>query len=190
VTDPANFSVAAGSSDVFGVSLAAAPTGNVTVSVARTAGNTGLSVTAGSSLTFTTSNWMYPQPVTVSAATGSTGNATFTASATGLASVTTTGTETAAASGSTPAHVVNPFTGSTWYVNPDYTAEVATSAANASGTLAAQMKLVGQQSTGVWMDHIGAIYGGTTTAPAAAWRQRCKTRSARNRAARRSWYRW
>jgi cellulose 1,4-beta-cellobiosidase len=57
--------------------------------------------------------------------------------------------------------VVNPFTGSTWYVNPDYTAEAATSAANASGTLAAQMRLAGQQSTGVWMDHIGAIYGGT-----------------------------
>ena len=72
-----------------------------------------------------------------------------------------TGTETAAGSTSTPSHVVNPFTGSNWYVNPDYTAEVATSVASASGTLASQMTLVGQQSTGIWLDHIGAIYGGS-----------------------------
>ena len=57
-----------------------------------------------------------------------TGAATFTVSAPGCASVTVTGTETAAGSTTTPAHVANPFTGSTWYVNPDYTAEVATSA--------------------------------------------------------------
>ena len=72
-----------------------------------------------------------------------------------------TGTETAAGSASTPSHVVNPFTGSNWYVNPDYAAEVATSVAGASGTLASQMTLVGQQSTGIWLDHIGAIYGGS-----------------------------
>ena len=57
--------------------------------------------------------------------------------------------------------MVNPFTGSTWYVNPDYTAEVATSAAGATGTLKSQMQLVGQQSTGVWLDRIAAIYGGS-----------------------------
>ncbi len=57
--------------------------------------------------------------------------------------------------------MVNPFTGSNWYVNPDYAAEVATSASGASGTLASQMTLVGQQSTGIWLDHIGAIYGGS-----------------------------
>jgi cellulose 1,4-beta-cellobiosidase len=159
--DPATFSVSAGNSDVVGVSLSSAPTGNITVNVARTAGNTGLSVSAGGTLTFTTSNWMYPQPVTIAAASGSTGNATFTASSTGLTSVTTTGTETAAGSTTTPSHVVNPFTGSSWYVNPNYTSEVATSAAGASGTLADQMKLVGQQPTGIWLDHIGAIYGGT-----------------------------
>jgi cellulose 1,4-beta-cellobiosidase len=161
LVDPPTFSVAQGGNDVFGVSLAAAPTGNVTVTVARTAGNTGLSVSAGASLTFTTSNWMYPQPVTVSASSSGTGSATFTASSSGLTSVTTTGTETAAGSTTTPSHVTNPFTGSSWYVNPDYTAEVATSVAQATGTLAAQMKLVGQQPTGIWLDHIGAIYGGT-----------------------------
>jgi cellulose 1,4-beta-cellobiosidase len=161
LADPGTFSVAQGTSEVFGVSLSAAPSGNVTVAVGRTSGNSGLSVAAGTSLTFTTSNWMYPQPVTVTADTASTGAATFTVSSAGYSSVTTTGTETAAGSTTTPTHVVNPFTGSTWFANPDYTAEVAASVASASGTLAAQMKLVGQQSTGLWLDHIGAIYGGS-----------------------------
>jgi len=161
LVNPASFSVAQGTSDVFGVSLSSAPSGNVSVTVGRTAGNSGLAVSAGTALTFTTSNWNYPQPVTVTADTSGTGNATFTASASGYPAVSVTGTETAAGSTSTPAHAVNPFTGSTWYVNPDYTAEVAASVAGATGTLKSQMQLVGQQSTGVWLDRIAAIYGGS-----------------------------
>jgi cellulose 1,4-beta-cellobiosidase len=161
LVNPTSFSVAQGTSDVFGVSLSSAPSGNVSVTVGRTAGNSGLAVSAGTTLTFTTSNWNYPQPVTVTADASSTGNATFTASASGYPAVSTTGTETTAGSTTTPAHVVNPFTGSSWYVNPDYTAEVATSAAGATGTLKSQMQLVGQQSTGVWLDRIAAIYGGS-----------------------------
>ena len=161
LVDPATFSVAQGTSEVFGVSLSAAPTASVTVAVGRTSGNTGLAISAGASLTFTTSNWNYPQPVTVTADTASSGAATFTASSAGYTSVATTGTETAAGSATVPAHAVNPFTGSSWYVNPNYTSEVATSSAGATGTLAAQMTLVGKQSTAVWLDHIGAIYGGT-----------------------------
>jgi cellulose 1,4-beta-cellobiosidase len=152
--------VAQGTSEVFGVSLTASPSTPITVSVASS-GNSGLSITAGSSITLNSSNWNLPQPVTVTANSSGTGAATFTASATGCTSVSVTGTETAAGSTSTPSHAVNPFTGSNWYVNPDYTAEVATSVAGASGTLASQMTLVGQQSTGIWLDHIGAIYGGS-----------------------------
>jgi cellulose 1,4-beta-cellobiosidase len=158
---PATFSTAQGTSENFGVSLSAAPSGTVTVAIGRTSGNTGLAVSAGAALTFTTSNWQFAQPVTVTADSASTGAATFTVSSAGFSSVSVTATETAAGSTATPAHVVNPFTGSTWYVNPSYTAEVATSAATASGTLAAQMTVVGKQSTGVWLDHIGAIYGGS-----------------------------
>ncbi len=161
LANPGTFSVAQGTSEVFGVSLTASPSTPITVSVASTSGNSGLSVSAGSSITLNSSNWNLPQPVTVTANSSSTGAATFTASATGCTSVSVTGTETAAGSASTPSHVVNPFTGSNWYVNPDYTAEVATSVAGASGTLASQMTLVGQQSTGIWLDHIGAIYGGS-----------------------------
>ena len=159
--DPGTFSVAQGTSGVFGVSLSEAPTSSITVSVANTAGNSGLSVSAGSSITLTSGNWNLPQPVTVTANSSGTGAATFTASAPGCASVSVTGTETAAGSASTPSHVANPFTGAGWYVNPNYTSEVATSVAGASGTLASQMTLVGQQPTGIWLDHIGAIYGGS-----------------------------
>jgi cellulose 1,4-beta-cellobiosidase len=158
--NPPTFSVAQGTSEVFGVSLTASPSTPITVTVAST-GNSGLSVSAGSSITLSASNWNLPQPVTVTANSSGTGAATFTASAPGCTSVSVTGTETAAGSTSTPSHVVNPFTGSNWYVNPDYAAEVATSVAGASGTLASQMTLVGQQSTGIWLDHIGAIYGGS-----------------------------
>jgi cellulose 1,4-beta-cellobiosidase len=161
LVDPPTFSVAQGTTEVFGVSLSSAPAASVTVAVGRTSGNTGLAVSAGASLTFTTSNWNYPQPVTVTGDAASTGAATFTASSAGYTSVATTGTETAAGSTTVPAHAVNPFTGSSWYVNPNYTSEVATSAAGASGTLAAQMTLVGKQSTAVWLDRIAAIYGGT-----------------------------
>ena len=160
LVNPPTFTVAQGTSEVIGVSLSAAPTGDITVAVAAS-GNAGETITSGASLTFTTSNWMYAQPVTVAANASGTGAATFTASAPGLTSVSVTGTETAAGSTTTPSHVANPFTGSTWYVNPNYTSEVATSVAGASGTLAAQMTLVGHQSTGVWLDRIAAIYGGS-----------------------------
>src|ERR1022692_4069591 len=160
LVNPPTFTVAQGTSEEFGVSLSAAPTGNITVALAAS-GNAGETITSGTSLTFTTSNWNYAQPVTVAANASGTGAATFTASAPGLTSVSVTGTETAAGPTTTPAHVANPFTGSSWYVNPDYTSEVATSVAGASGTLAAQMTLVGQQSTGIWLDRIAAIYGGS-----------------------------
>jgi len=48
------------------------------------------------------------------------------------------------------------------YVSPDWTNEVGTAVATepAGSTLASQMAVVGNTPTFVWMDHIGAIYGG------------------------------
>jgi len=161
LANPATFSVSQGQSEVFGVSLSEAPTSSISVSVASTSGNTGLSVTSGSSITLSSSNWNLPQPVTVAANSSSTGATTFTVSASGCTSVTVSGTELVKGTGSTPSHVVNPFTGSTWYVNPDYTSEVDAEAATQSGTLAEQMETIGDEPTGIWLDHIGAIYGGT-----------------------------
>ena len=83
--------MAQGTSEVFGVSLSAAPAAGITVTVANTAGNNGLSVSAGSTVTLTSGNWNLPQPVTVAANSSGTGAATFTVSAPGCTSVTVTG---------------------------------------------------------------------------------------------------
>lgn len=49
------------------IRLAMAPTSNVIVSVARSAGDSDVNVSVGSSLTFTASNWMVPQIVRLTA---------------------------------------------------------------------------------------------------------------------------
>ena len=126
---PASQNITQGGTGTVGVSLSSAPSANVTVSVARTSGNTGLSVTAGSSLTFTPANFASAQSVKITADSSSTGAATFTVSAAGLTSVTFTATEAAACTSNCSAHVADPFTGAKPYLNPDYVAEVKTQAA-------------------------------------------------------------
>jgi cellulose 1,4-beta-cellobiosidase len=157
--NPASFTVSQGTSQEFGVSLNEEPSAAISVTVTES-GNTGLSITSGSTITLNSSDWNLPQPVTVAANSSGTGAATFTVSASGCTSVSVTGTESAALTTAIQSHVTNPFTGASWYVNPNYTSEVATSVAGASGTLAAQMQVIGNQPTFIWMDHIGAIYGG------------------------------
>jgi len=73
----------------FTVVLSAAPAANVTVNVARASGDSSLSVAQGASRTFTQTNWMTPQTVTLAAANdadSTAGQAVFTASASGYAS--------------------------------------------------------------------------------------------------------
>ncbi|MEV8033675.1 glycoside hydrolase family 48 protein [Streptomyces sp. NPDC086182] len=96
VASPTQLGVQQGKSGTFTVKLSTQPSANVSVAVARTDGNTGLSVTGGSSLTFTPSNWNTAQTVTITADASGTGAATFTASATGQAKATVTVTELAA----------------------------------------------------------------------------------------------
>ncbi len=93
VASPSQLGVQQGESGTFSVKLSTQPSANVTVSTSRTSGNTGLSVTGGSSLTFTPSNWNTAQTVTVTADSSGTGSATFTASATGHSKATVTVTE-------------------------------------------------------------------------------------------------
>ncbi|HEV2778080.1 MAG TPA: glycoside hydrolase family 48 protein [Actinophytocola sp.] len=72
------------------------PAGNVTVTTARTSGDTNLTVSAGATRTFTPDNWNTAQTVTLAAAEdadSANGVATFTASATGQGSATITATE-------------------------------------------------------------------------------------------------
>src|SRR5580704_16078493 len=157
---PASQHITQGGTGTVGVSLSSAPSANVTVSVARTSGNTGLSVTAGSSLTFTPANFATAQSVTITADSSSSGAATFTVSGTGLTSVTFTATEAAACTGNCAAHVTDPFTGAKPYLNPDYVAEVKTQAA-ADGNPAAELAVANNQ-TAIWLDTIASIAGGTT----------------------------
>ena len=157
---PASQTITQGGTGTVGVSLSSAPSSNVTVSVARTSGNTGLSVTAGSSLTFTPANFASAQSVTLTADSSSSGAATFTVSATGLTSVTFTATEAAACTSNCSAHVADPFTGAKPYLNPDYVAEVKTQAA-ADGNPAPELAVASYQ-TAIWLDTMAAIAGGTT----------------------------
>jgi glucose/arabinose dehydrogenase len=57
-----------GASAPFTVALSKAPGSTVTVTAARTAGDTDVTVTGGTTLTFTPANWNTPQTVTVTAA--------------------------------------------------------------------------------------------------------------------------
>ncbi|MEV4677546.1 glycoside hydrolase family 48 protein [Actinomadura sp. NPDC049382] len=95
VANPATLTIAQGSTATYAVKLSEAPSSNVTVTTARTAGNSGLSVTGGGSLTFTPQNWSTAQNVTITADDSGTGQATFTSSATGYAAATVTATEVA-----------------------------------------------------------------------------------------------
>ncbi|MCF3136596.1 glycoside hydrolase family 48 protein [Streptomyces olivochromogenes] len=99
VASPTQLGIQQGKTGTFAVKLSTQPSADVTVSVARTEGNTGLSVTDGSSLTFTPSTWNTAQTVTITADSSGTGSATFTASATGHTKATVTVTELTASKG-------------------------------------------------------------------------------------------
>ncbi len=158
MVSPTTQNITQGSTGTVGISLSSAPSSNVTVTTTRTSGNSGLSVTAGGSLTFTSSNFSTPQSVTITANSSSTGAATFTASASGLTSVTFTATETTSGGGG--GHVSDPFAGAKPYLNPDFVKEVQTQAtADGSSTESA----VANYQTAIWLDTIAAINGGGTT---------------------------
>jgi cellulose 1,4-beta-cellobiosidase len=157
---PTSQTITQGTTGTVGVSLSSAPSSNVTVSVARTSGNTGLSVTAGSSLTFTPSNFASAQSVTITADSSSSGAATFTVSASGLTSQTFTVTEAAACTSNCATHVADPFTGAKPYLNPDYVSEVQAQV-SADGGNAAEAAVANYQ-TAIWLDTIASIAGGTT----------------------------
>jgi hypothetical protein len=98
VAAPAALSVPQGSNGTFGVTLSAPPASTVTVTVSRTAGNPGLSVGSGATLTFTSSNWGTAQEVTIAADSSGAGPATFSATAADYRPATATVTETPASS--------------------------------------------------------------------------------------------
>ncbi|MFH9954703.1 glycoside hydrolase family 48 protein [Streptomyces roseolus] len=95
VAGPGQLAVRQGSTGTFDLKLSKAPAANVTVTVARTSGNTGLTASPAT-LTFTPANWNTAQKVTVTAAATGTGVAVFTASAPGHAKAEVQATQLAA----------------------------------------------------------------------------------------------
>ncbi len=94
VVTPTTVALNAGGTATYGVHLSSAPTANVTVASARTAGATCITVSGGASLTFTPTNWNTDQTVTLAAATGCSGSATVGVSGTGLTTVNVTANST------------------------------------------------------------------------------------------------
>ncbi|WP_433372316.1 glycoside hydrolase family 48 protein [Streptosporangium sp. CA-115845] len=93
---PSTIAVPEGGTADFSVKLSKAPTSNVTVTTARTSGDTDLTVSSGASLTFTTANWNTAQTVRIAAAEDAdqtSGSAEFTSTATGHTSAKVTATE-------------------------------------------------------------------------------------------------
>ena len=120
--------------------------------------STGSTATTGTTTTTTTGGTNTTGSTTTTGSTNPGGTTTTTGSTNPGGTTTTGSTGTAG----TAQHVVNPFVGASLYINPDYATEVqsiATQTTNA--TLAAQMKTVAGYSTAVWLDHMGAITGGT-----------------------------
>ena len=96
IAEPAAVDVPEAGTASVNIRLSAQPSGSVTVTTARTAGDTDLTVQTGASRTFSTTNWSTPQPVTLAAAEdadNANGTATFTASAAGHTSATVAATE-------------------------------------------------------------------------------------------------
>ncbi|MFI6506463.1 glycoside hydrolase family 48 protein [Streptosporangium sp. NPDC050855] len=96
VVTPATLAVAEGGNADLAVKLSKAPASNVTVTTARTSGDSDLTVSSGASLTFTTANWNTAQTVRIAAAEDSdeaSGSAEFTSTASGHTAGKATATE-------------------------------------------------------------------------------------------------
>ncbi|HET8641248.1 MAG TPA: glycoside hydrolase family 48 protein, partial [Pseudonocardiaceae bacterium] len=96
VATPAALNVPEAGTAGFNLTLSRQPSGNVTVTTARTSGDADLTVQTGATRTFTTTNWNVAQPVTLAAAEDTdnvNGTAVFTASAAGHTSATVNATE-------------------------------------------------------------------------------------------------
>ncbi len=96
VVSPLSVSVNEGGSASFTVRLSSQPSGNVMVNLQHASGDTDLSLSGASSLTFTPANWNVNQTVSLSAAEDVdvvSGSAIFDVSSAGLATVSVTATE-------------------------------------------------------------------------------------------------
>jgi cellulose 1,4-beta-cellobiosidase len=145
---PASQTLASGASGTVTIRRSAAPTSNVTVTIART-GSTVVTCTP-TTVTLTPTNWSTGVNLNCAAAAGTTAaTSNFTASATGHTAASFTVSRSG--SGGT-GRVNNPYEGAGVYNNPDWRA-----AAQGGGAPAS----IYTQATGVWLDRIAAITSGS-----------------------------
>ncbi|WP_117208553.1 glycoside hydrolase family 6 protein [Allorhizocola rhizosphaerae] len=156
VVTPTSVFVPEGGNAPVNVRLSGQPASNMTVLTTAGSGDTDLTVCSGGTLLFTAANWSVPQQVRVCAAEDADSvNGTRTFSVGGVPVVATESDNDPPA-----AKVDNPFAGAAGYVNPDWRGQVEAQAATVPEPLAGQMRAVGQQSTAIWLDRIGAITAG------------------------------
>jgi cellulose 1,4-beta-cellobiosidase len=141
---PSSLTLASGATGTSSIRLNAAPSGSVTVTLARS-GSTAISVSPAT-VTLNSTNWQTGVNVTFTAATGTTAaTSTFAAAASGYTGASISVTRSGVVTG----RVDNPYAGAGVYNNPLWRAN-----ASASGGSA-----IAHQPTGVWLDRISAISG-------------------------------
>ena len=114
VTDLNAVTVPEGGTGIFKVKLSVQPASAISATVERVSGDSDITVTSGSSLSFTTSNWNSYQTVILSAAEdpdGANGAATIGVSATGVIGTEVTATE----ADNESIHVTSPDGGESWF---------------------------------------------------------------------------
>ncbi len=118
VLSTSTLTVPEGNTATFTAKLSARPAASVTLTVARTSGDTHLTVSSGTPLSFTTTNWSTAKTITLAAAqdTDTTnGTATFTLSGSGVTSANLTARESDNDGGPAPSPATLTFTpGSAW----------------------------------------------------------------------------
>jgi cellulose 1,4-beta-cellobiosidase len=151
---PTTVNLGSGGSGTVNYKLSAAPSGNVSVTLARS-GSTVITSSPGN-FTLTSANWSTGVNVTYTAAAGSSAaTSTFAATASNYTGVTVTVNRTATNNGT---RADNPYSGAGVYNNPIWRANAAAGGGSA----------IANQPTGVWMDRISAI-AGNNSGSTGAW---------------------
>jgi len=154
IANPTTVNLTSGGTGTVNYRLSAAPSSNVSVTLARS-GSTVIT-SSPSNFTLTSANWSSGVNVTFTAATGTTAaTSTFVASGSSYTSASVTVNRT---TGTTPARVDNPYSGAGVYNNPIWRANAVAGGGSS----------IANQPTGVWMDRISAI-AGNNSGSTGAW---------------------
>ncbi|AXI80454.1 glycoside hydrolase family 9 protein [Peterkaempfera bronchialis] len=172
VVDPPSITVPEGSTATVSVRLSAAPAQNVTVTAARTSGDTDLTVSGPTTLVFTPANWSTPQRLTVAAAQDSdtvNGTAVFSLTGPGVTGATFTATEADDDTPSAAACSVTYHVDSSWDVGFTATVTVKNTGSTAINGWTLAWAFPGNQKISNAWNATVAQNGAAVTAKDAGW---------------------